>query len=187
MGKMTFNLCEELHQKIRDDVAANEALTTGSLMERIIREHYENPKAGRAAGGAVRTLAFQAPEELFQRVKRYLAAHESLTQKKFVVELVDQAVTRWELDEVISVAPTAKSDGPTRTLAFEVSEELFRRVDQCLAAHKLTKKAFVLGIIQHAVAQWEACEAESPVSAADQTTPAGDELPEPAPAADIPA
>nr|WP_326184176.1 hypothetical protein [uncultured Oscillibacter sp.] len=162
MGKMTFNLCEELHQRIRDDVAADETLTTGSLMERIIRGHYENPNAGRASS---RTLAFQAPEELFQRVKRYLAAHGTLTQKKFVVELIDQAVTRWERGETIRVAPAAKSDGPTRTLAFEVSEELFQRVGQCIAAHKLTKKAFVLGLIQHTVDQWEASEAEAPVPA----------------------
>ena len=44
MGKLTINLCEELHQKIREDVAADESLTTGLLMERIIREHYEGPK-----------------------------------------------------------------------------------------------------------------------------------------------
>lgn len=156
MGKMTFNLCEELHQRIRDEVAADEALTTGSLMERIIREHYENPKAGRAAGGAVRTLAFQAPEELFLQLKESLTAHKGLTQKKFVVELVSQAITRWEQGEIINIAPIAKSDGPTRTLAFDVSDELFQRVNQCLAAHKLTKKAFVLGLIQYAVTQEKA-------------------------------
>ena len=44
MGKLTINLCEELHQKIREDVAADESLTTSLLMERIIREHYERPK-----------------------------------------------------------------------------------------------------------------------------------------------
>ena len=44
MGKLTINLCEELHQKIREDVAADESLTTSLLMERIIREHYEGPK-----------------------------------------------------------------------------------------------------------------------------------------------
>lgn len=36
MGKLTINLCEELHQKIREDVAADESLTTSLLMERII-------------------------------------------------------------------------------------------------------------------------------------------------------
>ena len=74
MGKLTINLCEELHQKIREDVAADEALTTGILMERILREHYERPKPRpRAEGG--RTMAFSVSEELFQRVKQYLAAH----------------------------------------------------------------------------------------------------------------
>ena len=75
MGKLTINLCEELHQKIREDVAADESLTTSLLMERIIREHYEGPKPRPRIESGGRTMAFSVSEELFQRVKRYLAAH----------------------------------------------------------------------------------------------------------------
>ena len=95
MGKLTINLCEELHQKIREDVAADEALTTGILMERILREHYERPKPRpRAEGG--RTMAFSVSEELFQQIKAYLSAHKKLSQKEFVVTLIENAVSGWE-------------------------------------------------------------------------------------------
>lgn len=65
MGKLTINLCEELHQKIREDVAADESLTTGLLMERILREHYEGPKPRPRTESGGRTMAFSVSEELF--------------------------------------------------------------------------------------------------------------------------
>ena len=94
MGKLTINLCEELHQKIREDVAADESLTTGLLMERIIREHYEGPKPRPRIESGGRTMAFSVSEELFQRVKRYLAAHGGQSQRDFVIGLVTQGLAR---------------------------------------------------------------------------------------------
>ena len=64
MGKLTINLCEELHQRIREDVAADESLTTGLLMERIIRAHYEGPKPRSRIESGGRTMAFSVSEEL---------------------------------------------------------------------------------------------------------------------------
>ena len=92
MGKLTINLCEELHQKIREDVAADESLTTSLLMERIIREHYEGPKPRPRIESGGRTMAFSVSEELFQRVKRYLAAHGGQSQRDFVIGLVTQGL-----------------------------------------------------------------------------------------------
>ena len=37
MGKLTINLCEELHQKIREDVAADESLTPEELKRYCIQ------------------------------------------------------------------------------------------------------------------------------------------------------
>ena len=108
MGKLTINLCEELHQKIREDVAADEALTTGILMERILREHYERPKPRpRAEGG--RTMAFSVSEELFQRVKQYLAAHGDQSQRDFVVGLVEQGLALWKQGKTLKPLEGYKS------------------------------------------------------------------------------
>ena len=48
-----------------------------------------------------RTMAFQISEDLFQRIKDYLA-HENerqgrkVTQKEFVIGLIEDALERWE-------------------------------------------------------------------------------------------
>ena len=46
--------------------------------------------------GSTRTLAFQVSEELFQRVKEYLSKHRHLTQKSFVVGLIEAELNQYE-------------------------------------------------------------------------------------------
>ena len=158
MGKLTINLCEELHQKIREDVAADEALTTGILMERILWEHYERPKPRpRAEGG--RTMAFSVSEELFQRVKQYLAAHGDQSQRDFVVGLVEQGLALWKQGKTLKPLEGYKSQKGERTLAFTVTEELFQQIKAYLSAHKkLSQKEFVVTLIENAVSGWETCQ-----------------------------
>ena len=40
MGKLTANIPEELHQKVRDEVAADESLTTSMVVQRAIEAYY---------------------------------------------------------------------------------------------------------------------------------------------------
>ena len=158
MGKLTINLCEELHQKIREDVAADEALTTGILMERILREHYERPKPRHRAEGG-RTMAFSVSEELFQRVKQYLAAHGDQSQRDFVVGLVEQGLALWKQGKTLKPLEGYKSQKGERTLAFTVTEELFQQIKAYLSAHKkLSQKEFVVTLIENAVSGWETCQ-----------------------------
>ena len=69
------------------------------FIEMIIQEHYEKGAQQIMAKG--RTLAFQVSEELFQRVKEYLERfekvhHRRLTQKEFIVGLIEQALEEAE-------------------------------------------------------------------------------------------
>ena len=63
-----------------------------------------------------RTLAFQVSEELFQRVKEHLARNPKLSQREFVISLIEQA-----LDAAEAALPTEEggaestSDQPTDT------------------------------------------------------------------------
>ena len=157
MGKLTINLCEELHQKIREDVAADESLTTGLLMERIIREHYEGPKPRPRPESGGRTMAFSVSEELFQRVKRYLAAHGGQSQRDFVLGLVTQGLSLWEQGRTLKPLEGYTPQKGDRTLAFTVTEELFQQIKAYLAAHKkLSQKEFVVSLVENAVSAWEA-------------------------------
>lgn len=155
MGKLTINLCEELHQKIREDVAADESLTTSLLMEQIIRSYYEKPRPRTESGS--RTMAFSVSEGLFQRVKRYLAAHRDLSQRTFVVGLVEQGLALWEQGKSLKPLEGCTSQKGERTLAFTVTEELFQKLKAYLAAHPgLSQKKFVVGLVENAVSGWEA-------------------------------
>ena len=94
MGKLTVNIPEDIHQKVRDAVAADESLTTSILIQKAIEIYYQR-KDGKTMNDNTRTLAFQVSEELFERLKAYLAAH-NLKQKQFVVSLIEQALEEWE-------------------------------------------------------------------------------------------
>ncbi len=61
--------------------------------------------------GNSKTLAFQVSEEFFQRVKTYLAKHPKLSQKDFVVGLIEQELDRFEKQEAQPEQPDTDSDG----------------------------------------------------------------------------
>lgn len=92
------NLCApislELHTKVREE---QERLgqTLGQYVEQILREHFGGG-GKKDMTGKSRTMAFQVSEELFQRLKAYLAAHNGLSQKEFIIGLVEDALAEWE-------------------------------------------------------------------------------------------
>lgn len=96
MGKLTANIPDALHQKVRENVAAVEGMTTGIFIQQILEEHYSRLKGGMNMQKGTRTLALQIPEDLFQRVKTYLNENK-LSQKEFVVGLIEKALMEWEL------------------------------------------------------------------------------------------
>ena len=68
--------------------------TLSQYVEQMLTEHFEG-KAGKNMSTNTRTLAFQVTEELFQRIKEYLKQN-GLTQREFVVGLIEQALDEWE-------------------------------------------------------------------------------------------
>ena len=88
----------ELHERISGEIRETES-TMSQFMEMVIREHYE--KGADKVMEKGRTLAFQVSEELFQRVKEYLDRyeriyHRRLTQKEFVIGLIEEALEEAE-------------------------------------------------------------------------------------------
>ena len=68
--------------------------TLSQYVEQMLTEHFEG-KAGKNMSSNTRTLAFQVTEELFQRIKEYLKQN-GLTQREFVVGLIEQALNEWK-------------------------------------------------------------------------------------------
>lgn len=109
MEEKTRNLCaqipESLHARVRRE---QEALgqTLGQYMTELITKYYEY----QANGGkmnmneTIKTLAFQVPESLKERLDRYLAAESRRTGKKlslkeFMVGLLEKALDEAEAQE----------------------------------------------------------------------------------------
>jgi hypothetical protein len=94
----TKNLCaqipESLHARVRTEQEQS-GQTLSQYVTALITEYYSQ-KEGRKMEGT-RTMAFQIPEELFQRIKRYLDSESERTGKKvsqreFVLGLIQKAL-----------------------------------------------------------------------------------------------
>lgn len=102
----TKNLCAqislELHQKI-SDAREQSGLTTAQYITNLLLEYYEMKENGGKTIMATntRTMAFQIPETLFQRIKTHLEREtrrtgRKLTQREFVLGLVETALDEAE-------------------------------------------------------------------------------------------
>ena len=97
---ITCRIPLELHNRISGEIREMGS-TMGQFVEMIIREHYEKGEKKMMEKG--RALAFQVSEELFQKVKEYLAwyektYHRRLTQKEFVIGLIEEALEELEAE-----------------------------------------------------------------------------------------
>jgi len=100
MGKLTVNIPEEMHQKVRDEVASDDNLTTSMVIYRAIEAYY-NRKENKTMNENTKTLALQISEELFERIQDYLTAErertgKKLTQKAFIIGLIEKALDEWQ-------------------------------------------------------------------------------------------
>lgn len=107
---VTCKIPLDLHNQISEEIRETERAMS-KFIEMVIREHYE--KGANRIMEKGRTLAFQVSEELFQRVKEYLenyekAYHRRLTQKEFVIGLIEQALE--EAEEEFEAARAAEHE-----------------------------------------------------------------------------
>ena len=105
---VTCKIPLDLHNRITEEIRQNES-TMSKFIEQIILEHYAK---GATTMGKTRTMAFQVSEELFQQIKDYLTRyeqtyHRKLTQKEFVIGLIEQALE--EADEEFEAAEAAEA------------------------------------------------------------------------------
>ena len=105
MAENQKNLCAmipaELHSRVR---AAQEqaGLTLGAYMTQLLTDYYEGRKEKMEKG--MRTMAFQIPEEMFQRLKKLLKQEsvctgKKVSQKEFVLGLIQRALDEAERKE----------------------------------------------------------------------------------------
>ena len=107
---ITCKIPLDLHNRVSEEIRETES-TISKFIEMVIMEHYEKGTVKVMEKG--RTLAFQVSEELFQKVKEYLenyekTYHRRLTQKEFVIGLIEQALE--EAEEEFEAARAAEHE-----------------------------------------------------------------------------
>ena len=100
------NLCAQVPLSLHAQVSeAREAAgqTTSEYITNLLIEYYNLKKNGGTTtmSGNTRTMAFQIPEELFQRIKAHLEREtqrtgRKLTQREFVLNLIEEALIEAE-------------------------------------------------------------------------------------------
>lgn len=96
----TRNLCAQIPMDLHTKVMEEKNTLAQALSEyitNILKEHFEG--GNKTMATATKTLAFQIPEELDQRIKNYLAAEKErtgkkLSQREFVVCLILEALDK---------------------------------------------------------------------------------------------
>lgn len=110
------NLCAQidiaLHNRVTEEKDRME-MTTSQYIAALLTEYYKmkDENGGINMTGS-RTMAFQIPEELFQRIKTHLARETArtgvkLTQRDFVLGLIEQALAEAEQE-----APESTEEAP---------------------------------------------------------------------------
>lgn len=132
----TKNLCAQidlaLHTKVCEE-RERAGQTTSQYITQLLREYYEMKENGGKsdmANKGNRTMAFQIPEELFQRIKRHLERKSDrlgrrVTQREFVLNLIEEALFKAEVEEALDQENEDSVEQDT-----EMESELQEEVDE---------------------------------------------------------
>ena len=122
---LSCQIPESLHAKVTAErIAANQSLS--EYITDLLINYYEN--GGKNDMAQTRTMAFQIDEDLFQRIKDYLARESErqgrkVTQREFVLGLIEDALRQAE-QEAAEAAPDVPDDIPAPAEDQEADAEM---------------------------------------------------------------
>lgn len=122
MKGITVRIDAELHAEIKAYLESHE-MTMGEFIA-LATENELHPRIQEKESKSMenmRTLAFQVPEDLFQRIKDYLRRN-NMTQKQFVIGLIEDELDR---DEAL-----LQSDGDEEPAGEDESEDAALEQDE---------------------------------------------------------
>ena len=137
---ITVKIDADLHAEIRQFIEQNGMTMAEFVSQALYNELHPKIQPQEVKNmGPTRTMAFQMPEDMFQRLKDYLRRH-NITQKEFVLGLVEAEIKRDEelintqnavnLDEVDEEEPDyEESEDEDEELDNEESEDEDEELD----------------------------------------------------------
>lgn len=116
----------DLHEKVREEIELTES-STQKFLQQVIEEHFNRVEGkGEISMGAVRTVAVQVSEELFQRLKTVIAK-KGMKQKDFLIQIIEEALEKAEAewqnkDSMEETEPATGESGTEETQPDEETE-----------------------------------------------------------------
>ena len=108
---ITVKINADLHAEVRQYLEENN-MTMAEFVARALDDELHPKMKEDAKMENTRTIAFQVPEELFQRLKDYLRRNE-ITQRQLMVTLIEEELEREQTEhEVQEAAPEQTEDEP---------------------------------------------------------------------------
>lgn len=107
---ITVKIDADLHNQIREYLDAHE-MTMAEFIT-LAADNELHPKYYSKEGNNMantRTIAFQVPEDLFQRIKDYLQRN-NMTQRQFLIGLIEEELMREELGNTMDSEPAPDLD-----------------------------------------------------------------------------
>lgn len=117
---ITVKINADLHAEIREYLERHEGMTMAEFITLAVDDEL-HPKIQQKEGnsmGNMRTMAFQVPEELFQRIKDYLHRN-NMSQKEFVLGLIETELDREQTERESQI----EGESPTKDTCEETDEE----------------------------------------------------------------
>lgn len=121
----------------------------------------------------MKNICGKIPLDLHEKVRAEIELKESSTQL-FIQQVIEEHFNRLE--------GKGEENMEKRTLAVQISEELFQRVKWAVAKERVKQKDFIIAIIEKAVeaveAKWQELERAEPEEETQSEAPEETELPE---------
>ena len=93
MKGITVKVDAQLHAQVKEYIEAH-GMTMGEFVSKALDSELHPSQTRGGVNMANRTIAFQVSEETFDRLKDYLSRHPGLTQKDFVLGLINAELDR---------------------------------------------------------------------------------------------
>jgi len=119
---ITVKVDAGLHAEVRQYIEAHGMTMAEFVSMALDNELHPKIQAAEKNMENMRTMAFQVPEEMFQRIKEYLQRHH-MTQKQFVLGLIEAELDRDMPMSMEQSAPAEQENADTEATENEHDEE----------------------------------------------------------------
>ena len=92
MKGITVKVDAQLHAQVKEYIEAH-GMTMGEFVSKALDSELHPQQMRGGVNMANRTIAFQVPEEMFDRIKDYLNRHH-MTQRQFFLDLIQAELDR---------------------------------------------------------------------------------------------